>query len=228
MLKVLTVDDHHLFVEGMRCLLERLGDPVTVLTATRAQDALSLAAQHPDIHVVLLDLGLPDSNGLQPLSQFRQAFPLLPVIILSACDEVTAMRQALESGASGYISKASKGNVMLHAIRLVLAGGIYVPPEMLHERKVARESAAVVEPKRRQKERRSQQRLPNASLGLTPRQQEVLLCVAEGLSNKQIADRLNIAEPTAKSHVTAVLKTLNVPNRTKAAQVAQKLVLGRE
>lgn len=225
MLKILIVDDHHLFVEGMHCLLERMGDEVTVLDAACGKDALSLAAQHQDINLVLLDLALPDSNGLQVLLQFHHGFPLLPVIILSASDEIAAMRQALETGANGYISKASKGNVMLHAIRLVLAGGIYVPPEMLRERKAPRHSVTQVQSSRRLKEKRDELRLPTASLGLTPRQQQVLLCVVEGLSNKQIADRLKISETTAKSHVSAILKMFNVSNRTTAAQLARQMGL---
>lgn len=223
MLKLLIVDDHFLFSEGMRCILARLADNVIVFDACCAGDGLTLAAQHNDLAAVLLDLDLPDVNGLEALSQFKQAFPTLPVIILSACDVTAEMRLCLHSGANGFIPKASKTKVMLHAIRLVLDGGVYVPPQLLNGEMRANRHTNPIHPHTTYLNNVSDNPHPTSPLGLTPRQTQVLRYIVDGLSNKQIGHVLAITEATAKAHVTAVLKTLNVPNRTKAAQIVHKL-----
>lgn len=223
MLKILIVDDHFLFAEGMRCILERLGDKVIVFDACCASDGLTLAAQHNDLTAVLLDLYLPDVNGIEALSQFKQAFPALPVIILSACENAADMRSTLDLGASGFIHKASKTKVMLHAIRLVLDGGVYVPPQMLNGKRPNNGGDNPIHTSVFNLDKANNNAQSLSQLGLTPRQTQVLRYIVRGLSNKQIGHVLAITEATAKAHVTAILKTLNVSNRTKAAQVVNEL-----
>lgn len=127
----LIVDDHQLFADGLRSILEQLDDHVTVFAVTRAADALALITERGHFDAVLLDLNLPDALGLQVLNTLNQAFPSLPVIIVSAADNPENMHRALHYGARGYIHKGSTGKIVTHAIGLVLDGGVYIPPQML-------------------------------------------------------------------------------------------------
>ena len=218
----LIIDDHQLFADGLRSILEQLDDHVTVFAVTRAADALALISEQGHFDAVLLDLNLPDAHGLQVLNALNRAFPLLPVIIVSADDNPADMRRALHCGARGYIHKGSTGKIVTHAIRLVLDGGVYIPPQML---RVTPDSQADAADRALGTETTSDfaRRISPSPCALTPRQMEVLGCIIDGLSNKQIGQRLDISEATAKAHVTAVLKSLNAPNRTTAAQTARKL-----
>lgn len=218
----LIVDDHQLFADGLRSILEQLDDQVTVVAVTRAADALALITEQGHFDAVLLDLNLPDAHGLQVLNTLNRAFPLLPVIIVSADDNPADMHRALHYGARGYIHKGSTGKIVTHAIRLVLDGGVYIPPQMLRDMPDSQADAAHCA-LRSDAASDGALRISPSPCALTPRQSEVLRCIIDGLSNKQIGQRLDISEATAKAHVTAVLKSLNAPNRTTAAQIARKL-----
>jgi len=222
LLKILVVDDHSLFVEGMFHVLNSFVNKLTFLHASCAKDGLAIAAHHSDIAIVLLDLDLPDVYGLKALEQFKQNFPLLPVVILSASDKQADMCQAMNSGAKGYIHKASKGSVLVSVIKLVLAGGIYIPPSLLG---ILSTFAGDPTAPARLESQIDTQYAPNSSeiySKLTSRQREILNHITSGLSNKEIAYRMDIAESTVKAHVAAVLKVLKVTNRTKAAQSAHR------
>ena len=225
-LKILIVDDHHLFMEGLRHVLNAMISKLEILEATCAKDGLSVAAHHNDLDLVLLDLDLPDAPGIDVLKQLRQNNPLLPVIILTASDDQANMCQALNLGAAGYIHKSLNGRVLLHIIRLVLAGEIYIPP-MLLSKLVTFMGATKIDTTLEQAEMhadiKNDSYLSDIDVRLTSRQREILGLVANGLSNKEIAWELCITEATVKSHVGSVLKVLNVHNRTKAAQAAFKL-----
>lgn len=193
----------------MRHVLAQLADDVEILEASNAEAARRVAADEADIDLVLLDLMLPDDDGFVALEAFAGTHPLLPIVVLSASESREDMQRALDAGAMGYVPKSSTVPVMLNALRLVLAGGLYVPPALVG----GRSAEAAVEA---------------AQPALTPRQLEVLARVVEGKSNKTIASELGMAVATVKAHVTSVFKTLKVSNRTQAALAAERLGLRRQ
>jgi len=139
--KILVVDDHSLFVEGLCHVLEQLTDEVEIITAHNAEEAFDSVNSHKDIHVVLLDLGLPDMHGFDVLKQLSIDSPLLPVVILSASDNQSDMKSALDGGAMGYISKTEKSHVMLSALRSIMAGEVCVPEKLLNPSGLTNKSA---------------------------------------------------------------------------------------
>src|SRR5581483_1162339 len=169
--------------------------------------AMQLVAEHADLELVLLDLGLPDADGFAMLKALREGYPSLAVVVLSALQDRNSVTRALDLGAVGFIPKSAQRAVMLGALQLVLAGGIYVPPEILHrEEAPARQISSI----------RDARSLSPHDLGLTERQIEVLALLLRGKSNKAIGRVLDLAEPTVKNHVTAILKALRVRTRAEA------------
>lgn len=199
-MKILIADDHALFREGARHAVARLSDDVEPLEASNCAEALAAVDQHADVTLVLLDLHMPGQNGFVALETLVRRNPTLPIVVVSASDNRSDMRRALDSGAMGFIPKSVPTAVLLSALRLVLAGGIYVPPEM-----VEREPA-----------------MPSG-VPLTARQLDVLARVIDGKPNKVIAQELGVSEATVKAHVGAVFKALNVTNRTQAVGAVQRL-----
>lgn len=209
-MKLLVADDHALFREGMRHLLAQLDQTVEVIEAGSCTEVLSAVEAHPDIELVLLDLTMPGRDGFVTLELLAREHSRLPVVVLSASEDRAAMQRALDSGAVGYIPKTSSAAVMLHALRLVLAGGIYVPPALVQPAPLT--AAATV----------------TRTSALTPRQLEVLACVMEGKSNRTIAAQLGLSRATVKAHITAAFKALGVSNRAQAVAVAKRLDLRRQ
>src|SRR5262245_58161292 len=205
-MKVLVVDDHVLIREALRGVLKELKDDATVLEAPDCALALRQIAEHPDLALILLDLNLPDRNGFAALAELRERFPAISVVVLSGFHDRANVVKALDLGAMGFIPKTSQREVMVNALRLVFSGGIYIPPEILIR------GAADADPTQ------APPRRPNSpgDLGLTERQIEVLALMMQGKSNKAICRVLDLAEPTVKNHVTAILKALEVTNRTEA------------
>jgi len=220
-MSLLLVDDHKLFREGMRLLLESglqggketaglsqgVAPSLKIYEAADSESALHLAALHPQLDLVLLDLRIPGSEGLSTLEQFIQDFPVLPVVILSASQNKQEIRQALECGAMGFIPKDSSSSAVVSAIHLVLSGNIYVPPILLQDTFSPKVSSE------------------GNSSNLTERQMDVVRLMARGQSNKEIARALELAETTVKMHVSHIMRTLNVSNRTQAVVKAEKLGL---
>ena len=210
---ILLADDHELVREGLKHTLTGLSPDVTFLEASTATEVIDAIFKHTGIDLLLLDLVMPGSNGFQLLKQICDNNPDLPVVVLSAADDPAQMRKALDVGASGFISKSGNAEVMLSALRLILAGGIYVPPDMLkpypdtdpRAQGIVTKSAAATDPQ---------------TSVLTARQRQVLEKLGQGKSNKQIARELDLSENTVKIHVTGVLRALGVDNRTQAAVIA--------
>jgi DNA-binding NarL/FixJ family response regulator len=212
-MKFLLVDDHALIREAVRGVLSELDDGATILEASRWRDASRLLGEHSDLSLVLLDLGLPDRDGFAALEEMRAHHPKIPIVILSASCGRDNVVKALNLGAVGFIPKSGEREVMLSALRLVFSGGVYIPPEILSHSEVpsglgpsltsgrSLEGPAPASP---------------ADLGLTSRQVDVLALMMRGKSNKAICRILDLAEPTVKNHVTAILKALKVSNRTEA------------
>lgn len=195
-MKILVADDHALIRDALRNLLQDLDGVTTVIEASDSESARRLAAANLDLDLALLDLNLPGVIGLGLLERLRSDYPELPVVVLSATEDVSTMRAVLERGAMGFIPKSSSNQVMLSALRLVLAGGRYLPPELLSIAGVSAPASV-------------------GDLKLTERQHDVLKLMVQGHSNKQICRELGLAEATVKIHVTAILRALNVTSRAQ-------------
>jgi len=206
--RILLVDDHTLFREALLHVLRQFDSTAVVIESSNAREAIRLAAHYHDLDLILLDLTLPGLNGLSALPELHELRPTVPLVILSASEDSADIRQALAAGAMGYIPKSSSSHEMITALRLVLAGEIYVPPAMLAALEALESASSPVDTTTSLEERGID--------GLTPRQVEVLRLMAQGLSNKGICKRLNVAEGTVKLHVTAVMRALNTCNRTQA------------
>jgi DNA-binding NarL/FixJ family response regulator len=207
-MKFLVVDDHALIREAMRGVLKELRGDATVLEAASAGQATDLLEQHPDLALILLDLKLPDRDGIAMLGELRERYPATSVVMLSAFNDRENVLRALDNGALGFIPKTDSREVLLGALRLILAGGTYIPPNVLARGGPAAGAAP---------DKPAPQKRPSpAELGLTERQVEVLALMMQGKSNKLICRALDLAEPTVKNHVSAILKALGVTNRTEA------------
>ncbi len=216
-MKILIADDHELFRDGLRHVLEQLDTGVGVVEASDYKQAIAMADQEPDIDIVLLDLAMPGMPWGEGLQALRDRLPAsVPLIVLSASDDRRHVLQAVNLGAAGFIPKTSSSRVMLSALKLVLSGGVYLPPALLEQGSGGHGlSDALGSPFGAE----------NAASFLTPRQREVLVLLGQGKSNKEIARVLQLAEGTVKLHVTAILKALNVNNRTRAVVAASQLGL---
>jgi DNA-binding NarL/FixJ family response regulator len=215
--KLLVVDDHVLIREALRGVLNELRRGATILEASNGRQAMELVEQHPDVGLVLLDLNLPDRDGYSVLGELRDRHPAISVVVLSATHDRNSVVKALECGAAGFIPKSGQREVMLGALQLVFAGGVYIPPEIL-----ASEQPSDARPGARRPATQRPHASP-ADLGLTERQLDVLALMMTGKSNKGICRVLDLAEPTVKNHVTAILKALDVTNRTEAVVAVAEL-----
>lgn len=211
-MKVLVVEDHPLVRDGVRYTLEALQPDVAVYEAGNADEAFQVADEHPDLDLIMLDLGLPGLSGLAALEELRQRGCHAPAVVVSASCERSDVIAALNAGASGFIPKLSSNELMLQALRLVQAGGIYIPPQALG----ALDGPGLGLAQGHAGPKSLQQ------LGLSERQRQVLELVAQGKPNKVIAADLNIAEPTVKAHITEILRALQVSNRSQAMIVARR------
>lgn len=214
-MKVLLVDDHALFREGLRSLLERLGESFEIFEAGDCASAFEVAERNPDLGLVLLDLGLPDMPGNDAIHVMRERYPTVPVVVLSASEDRPSVLAAINSGAMGFIPKSSNSALLMNALRLVFANGVYIPPSVLTSPVNASQTPPAQAVLRKGATLRE--------LGLSERQIEVLALVVQGMPNKLIARKLDIAEATVKNHVTAALRALNVSNRTQAVLAVGQL-----
>jgi DNA-binding NarL/FixJ family response regulator len=202
-IKLLVVEDHPVYLEGLSYILKKLDSNLALTSVYSTKDALELLADSPDFDLALIDLCLPDGGGLSILRYLSEHKLFIPAVILSASEEPRDVQKAKEAGASGFISKASHSELILQALGRILNGDHYWPDfyseqatGMLADRP-----------------------------SLTPRQREVLQLVAEGLPNKRICQLLNVSEHTVKSYMKLLFSELNVHNRTECARVAIELGL---
>ena len=203
-MEILIIDDHALFRDGLSYLLKQLAEDVSIHEANDESAALAVISNYPVLDLVLLDLTLGDSDGMATLVRLRALAPEIPVIVISAMEESGIIQKAMDSGALGYIPKSSNSAIMLSAVRLVMSGGIYLPPAMMTASANRTKSGQAVEN------------------NLTQRQTEVLHLMARGLTNKAIAVKLKLGESTIKTHVRAILRFLQADNRTRAVVTARK------
>jgi DNA-binding NarL/FixJ family response regulator len=205
-MKILLADDHALFREGARYLLRQLDEAVQVLEAESCCAAIAHADAHDDIDLALLDLHMPGMDGIDCVVQFQQAHPSVPVVVLSGSESRLSVQAVLDVGALGYIPKSSSSQVMLSAIRLVLSGGVYLPPLLLNQDTLLVDAV--------------DDALPPCSL--TERQMDVLRLLAAGKPNKLIARELGLGEGTIKVHLAGIFRAFGVNNRTEAVMAAQR------
>lgn len=203
-MKLLLIDDHSLLRAGMRFLLRSLDAGLELDEAGTCDEALELLSGR-GYDLVLLDLMLPGRNGLSALAAIRSAAPAVPLVVVSGESDPGVVRAAIDGGAMGFIPKSSTPEVMIQALQLVLAHGIYLPPMVLE----AAYTSSTPAP-------RSASVLP----GLTPRQMDVLRGVIRGKANKAIAKELELSEGTVKAHLSAVFQALGVHSRTEAVYAA--------
>jgi DNA-binding NarL/FixJ family response regulator len=214
-MKVLLADDHALIRSGLRSELAALADAVEFVDAWDAASLRQAFAQHRDLDLALVDLTMPGMDGAATIGALRADFPVVPLVVVSGVDDAAQMQDVLRAGASGYLPKTAMGQLVLPAIRLVLAGGQFVPSQL-----VGLPAGASV-PDRRAAAAPAPADDSSRLHLLSPRQQEVFRLLAKGLSNKLIARQLDISEGTVKSHVATIFDVLRVHNRVAAVAEAR-------
>jgi DNA-binding NarL/FixJ family response regulator len=207
-MNVLIADDHPLVRDALARTVQQLCADVQVRQAGDLDGLLRLAAQG-DADLALVDLNMPGMDGIVGLRRLREAAPTLPIVVASGQEDPMTIRAVLAAGAVGFIPKSERSEVLLGALRLVQAGGTYVPSRLL-------DSTARPPP------------TDLHSAELTPRQLDVLRCLLRGEPNKLIARELGLTEGTVKIHIAAILRALHARNRTEAVVRARALGIARE
>ncbi|MBB3639967.1 response regulator transcription factor [Variovorax atrisoli] len=227
-MKILIADDHRLVIEAVKAKLSELEPGIEFVLAMSVDELLAGATD--DLDLALIDLNMPGADGQAHIDEIRQRHPAVPVIVLSGYEDPAIMRSALERGVLGFIPKAYSPDVMLSAVRLVLAGGVYVPPMMLTAVPPGIVAGMAQQPGTESLVRGGAaggggggQTLEHLRSVLTERQVEVLQLLSQGKPNKLIGRSLGISEGTVKIHLAAIFRALNVRNRTEAVVAAQAL-----
>ncbi len=210
---ILLIDDHILFREAILHVLNQLDDQIFVLEAGNAEEAAQLVSHARNLDIILLDIDLPEIDGLTVLPKLRELSPSTPIVVLSGSETTAHVKQAMDDGAVGYIPKSCSSHEMIGALRIVLQGDVFIPPRLLGKlgsTKIFTTMAPNSHP---------------ADALLTSRQIEVLSLMARGLPNKSIAKSLNLAVGTVKLHVASIMRGLGCHNRTEAVSAASRLGL---
>ena len=192
--KVLIAEDHELYRDGLKLLFEEINPETHIYLAGNFPDALTTLLREPDIALVMLDIRMPGTQDLDGLKEIRSRFPTLTIIVVSTLDFDTSTRQMIDAGANGFIAKSTPKQSMKRAIAEVLDGNIVIESE--------REGTDFID--------------------LSQQQLATLRYLSEGLSNKEIANRLGVSPLTAKEYVSKVIERLDAANRTQAVLIAQK------
>ena len=228
-MKILLADDHALIRAGLRSELAALDERVEFVEAWDAQTLRGACERHRDLDLAVVDLSMPGMERERTVAQLRDAHPALPLVVLSGGDPVADATAVLRAGAAGFIPKSGMSRVMLQAIRLVLAGGQYLPPQLMELAGSRASTQAASSSMSRDGSPTGTvaptPRAPSRALNLlSERQRQVFALLAEGLSNKAMARRLGITEGTVKTHVATIFDVLNVHNRVSAVAAARALV----
>ena len=207
-MNILIVDDHVLFLEGFRLLLDKLDQPLDVHACHSGRKALEQLSSKTRYDLIILDLAIPDVDGITLLKKIKSRRILSPIVFVSASENIKQIAQVLHFGASGFIPKNSSSDIMLDALRKVLAGNVYVPQPLISAINDEIKNLKAINCKLQE---------------LTPRQKEVLRLVSTGYANRDIAESLEISETTVKTHITVIFRTLNVGNRVECIREAERL-----
>jgi len=206
---ILIADDHPLFRGALRQAVMPIGPHIAIAEAGDLNAASAYLAGHTDTDLVLLDLSMPGVRGFSGLIYLRAQYPAIPVIVVSGNQDRSVIRRCIDFGASGFIPKTLDVELMRSAIKQVLDGGTWTPPDVDLAAPMDKDTSDIV----------------RRMASLTPQQVRVLMMLSEGLLNKQIAYELSVSEATVKAHVSAILQKLGVESRTQAVIVASKIEL---
>lgn len=216
-MRILIADDHRLIIEAVSGKLAELGSDIVIVSAVDVPSLLKMVTEPLDL--ALIDLSMPGADGLGHIHEVRRRNPGLPIIVLSGHEDPGIMRAVLDCGAQGFIPKAYSPAVMVSAVRLVMAGGVYVPPMLLTGPPTAPRAERTSAP------------APSTELDLdafrellTARQIDVLRLLSQGQPNKTIGRSLGISERTVKIHLAAIFRALKARNRTEAVLTARALL----
>ena len=190
---VLIAEDHDLYGDGVSLVVQKILPNVEIFRARDIQSSLLLLREKPSINLALVDLKMPDANGLDGINAIKCSYPTLTIVVISSLDFETNVRNIMNIGVNGFISKASSKATMLNALDKILQGDIVVEPELPQTQSVM----------------------------LSTRQQQTLNFMAQGKTNKEIARALNISPHTAKEYVSKILQLFDAENRTQAVQYAE-------
>lgn len=208
-IRVLIADDHSMFRQGIKQILELEDDISVIAQASNGQEAVKLTREYkPD--VVLMDINMPGTNGLQAIEELKKEKNTTKIIVLTIHEDREYLFKTLQMGADGYVLKDAEANVLIDAIRSIVNGQSYIQPNMTKE--LVREFNRVT----------LHEKDKNSENNLTSREIEVLELIAEGMINKEIAKALYISEKTVKNHVSNIFKKIKVSDRTQAAIYAFK------
>jgi DNA-binding NarL/FixJ family response regulator len=204
---LVVADDHPLFRDALRQAVASVVASARIDEAGSFEELTSLLDRESDVDLILLDLSMPGISGFSGLIYLRAQFPAIPVVIVSASDDVGTIRRSMDFGASGFIPKRFGVETLREAIGKVMNGDVWVPDDI--------DLAVAADP--------DMTRLRDRLVTLTPQQVRVLMMLSEGLLNKQIAYELGVSEATIKAHVSAILQKLGVESRTQAVIAAAKI-----
>jgi DNA-binding NarL/FixJ family response regulator len=212
-LRLLVIDDHPLFLEGLSSVLRRMDAGMLVYKSMSAEQGFEIVDRTP-LDMVLIDLHLPGMDGLTAIRHLHRRHKSPPVVVLSAMERESDIQRAIEAGAMGYITKSSSSHQLFEALRQIQEGITYLPPNSTSayrgvERRAIPDAIEM-----------------EAVEDLSLRQMEVLTRLCQGLPNKVIAKELDLSEKTVKWHVTTIFRALGVVNRTQAVLAAKRLGLG--
>lgn len=210
---VLIADDHPLFRDALQRAVLAAVPEATVHTADSVPALFALIETMPEADLLLMDLHMPGARGYSALAHIRGQYPGLPTIVVSGHEEAQVARRAIAHGASAYIPKSAAVETIVEAVRTVLDGDVWLPPQLV---------IGQVELKADEAD------MAARVASLTPQQFRVLNMIAEGLLNKQIAYDLGVSEATVKAHMTAIMRKLGVSNRTQVALAASHLDVEKE
>lgn len=209
-MKILIADDHPLYRMALSGLLSQLDEETQIVDCNdfdELQEEMADGKSKPDL--IVIDIRMPGKSFEDALGDLKKDHPSIPVVVVSASEDVADMSKAMNLGADGYIPKSSTREVLVSAIRLVLSGGKYMPSQAFS---LAGQNQAAASGHSHSKSSKNGQ----GTHALTRRQTNVLELMAKGQSNKEIAEALQLAESTVKVHITAIFRTLGVSNRTQA------------
>jgi DNA-binding NarL/FixJ family response regulator len=209
---VLIIDDHWVSRAGVRHLLSLLDDDITLSEASGAEEALEIVSRKRDLDLILLDLLMPGMDPFDGLAALHRKCPGVPIVVFSVNEQRKDVLRTIDLGAMGYIPKSSDADEILSALKQVLSGNMYLPRGLMSKPQPD-DLETDLDPNNVGAYR-------DLTNGLTKRQLEVFHLLAKGLSNREIASALDVSEHTVRIHISAILRTLKVANRTQAALIA--------
>lgn len=217
-MKFLVADDHELFLQGLEFILKKEYPEVDLVLAGDYAQILDILNKQNDFDLLITDLAMPGGNWLEALQKVHSQAPEMPIIVVSAVFDKEILQKTYNIGVSGYVSKSFPNNIIISAINLVLAGGMYIPPDLvkLSSQFTTGQLNDLIKDFDNSQKKQADEKL------LTPRQLEVLQCLAGGMSNKQIAYKLGLSEGTVKIHITLLMRALNVTNRVAAVRAGER------